>query len=203
MLDEWISSYTVLGATSWFGHNFQVLVLILVGKWLDWRLSLSASWFSPWFLTSCYRNNRWSKLNILWIKHRFLMLFKACNILWLLDLQYAVKFLWWMDFQFEMIKRGLCLNFLPILPIFQYLSRAITWNWSPSFRKQDVADTIICYYIMYIICHFVMASSPSFSFANKPSFFFFFWWQHAQTQVIIMPIIAVTEVFLTMFQALF
>lgn len=34
LLDEWISSYTFLGATSWFGHNFQVLVPILVGKWL-------------------------------------------------------------------------------------------------------------------------------------------------------------------------
>ena len=106
------SSYMFLWATSWFGHNFQMPVLILVEEWLDWHLSLSASWFSPWFLTFCYRNNRWSKLNIFWIKHRLLMLFKACSILSLLDPQYGVKFLRWVDFQFAVIQES-AVSYLP------------------------------------------------------------------------------------------
>ena len=134
ILDEWRSSYMFLWSTSWFGRNFQILVLILVEKWLDWHLS--ASWFSPWFLTSCYRNNRWSKLNILGVKLRLLVLFKACNILSLLDPQYEVSSYDGCISSLKWYRRPLCLNFLPLLLMFCYHSRTTTWNRSPALGNR-------------------------------------------------------------------
>ena len=73
-----------------------------------------------WFLTSCYRNNRWSKLNILGVKLRLLMLFKACNILSLLDPQYEVSSYDGCISSLNWYRRPLCLNFLPLLLMFCY-----------------------------------------------------------------------------------